>query len=36
MTYGENKKITLALIEEYTPNMKAYTEYEDIATRLPF
>ncbi len=36
MTYGENKKITLALIEEYTPNMKAYTEDEDIATRLPF
>lgn len=36
MTYGENKKITLALIEEYAPNMNAFTEDEDIATRLPF
>ncbi len=36
MTYGENKKITLALIEEYAPNMKNKTEDEDIATRLPF
>ena len=36
MTYGENKKITLALIEEYTPNNNTYTEDEDIARRLPF
>ena len=36
MTYGENKKITLALIEEYAPNMVDKTEYEDIALRLPF
>ena len=36
MTYGENKKITLALIEEYAPNMETYTEDEDIASRLPF
>ena len=36
MTYGDNKKITLALIEEYAPNMNTYTEDEDIARRLPF
>ena len=36
MTYGENKKITLALIEEYSPNMNNKTEDEDIAVRLPF
>lgn len=36
MTYGENKKITLALIEEYSPNMNEKTEDEDIALRLPF
>lgn len=36
MTYGENKKITLALIEEYTPNTNRYTEDEDISKRLPF
>lgn len=36
MTYGENKKITLALIEEYAPNLTELTEDEDIANRLPF
>lgn len=36
MTYGDNKKITLALIEEYSPNMDNKTEDEDIALRLPF
>lgn len=36
MTYGENKKITLALIEEYAPNIVEKTEDEDIAVRLPF
>lgn len=36
MTYGENKKITLALIEEYAPNIDKKTEDEDIAVRLPF
>ena len=36
MTYGENKKITFALIEEYAPNMTKLTEDEDIANRLPF
>lgn len=35
MTYGENKKLTLALIEEYSPNKKEKTEDEDIALRLP-
>lgn len=35
MTYGENKKITLALIEEYAPNIVEKTEDEDIAVRLP-
>lgn len=36
MTYGESKKQVLALIEEYAPQMKEYTEDEDIAVRLPF
>lgn len=36
MTYGENKKITLALIEEYAPNIEQKTEDEDIAMRFPF
>ena len=36
MTYGENKKIALALIEEYSPNLKEKTEDEDIALRIPF
>lgn len=36
MTYGENKKITLALIEEYAPDLTELTEDEDIANRLPF
>ena len=36
MTYGENKKIALALIEEYSPNLKDKTEDEDIALRIPF
>lgn len=36
MTYGENKKLTLALIEEYAPNMRNKTEDDDIALRLPF
>ena len=36
MTYGESKKQVLALIEEFSPHMKAYTEDEDIALRLPF
>lgn len=35
MTYGENKKIMLALIEEYSPNMTNKTEDDDIALRLP-
>lgn len=34
MTYGENKKITLNLIEEYSKDSKALTEDEDISTRL--
>ena len=34
MTLGENKKITLALIEEYAPNNQYLTEDEDIAARL--
>lgn len=37
MTLGENKKIALALIEEYTPsNETALTDDEDISTRLNF
>lgn len=34
MNLGENKKITLALIEEYSPNSPYLTDDEDIATRL--
>lgn len=34
MTLGENKKITLGLIEEYSPNNPYLTDDEDIATRL--
>lgn len=34
MTLGENKKITLALIEEYAPNNQYLTEDEDIRNRL--
>lgn len=34
MTLNENKKITLALIEEYSPNNEYLTEDEDIANRL--
>lgn len=36
MTLGENKKITLGLIEEYSKINTALTEDEDIATRLNF
>lgn len=36
MTLGENKKITLALIEEYSPNNRDLTDDEDIALRLNF
>lgn len=34
MTLGENKKITLALIEEYSKGNNALTDDEDIALRL--
>lgn len=34
MTLGENKKITLALIEEYSPTNVNLTDDEDIANRL--
>ena len=34
MTLEENKKITLALIEEYSPTNEYLTDDEDIATRL--
>lgn len=34
MTLGENKKIALALIEEYSPNSSNLTDDNDIATRL--
>ena len=34
MTLGENKKIALALIEEYSPNNPLLTDDEDISTRL--
>ena len=34
MTLGENIKITLALIEEYSPNHQSNTDDEDIAMRL--
>ena len=36
MTLEENKKITLALIEEYSPTNKMLTDDEDISTRLNF
>lgn len=36
MTLGENKKIALALIEEYSPNSSKLTDDSDIATRLNF
>ncbi len=36
MTYGENKKLTLALIEEYAPDLVKKTEDDDIVLRLPF
>lgn len=36
MTLGDNKKIALALIEEYSPNNTFLTDDEDIATRLNF
>lgn len=34
MTLAENKKIALALIEEYSPNNPLLTDDEDISTRL--
>ena len=34
MTLGDNKKITLALIEEYAPNNQYLTDDEDIRARL--
>ena len=34
MTLGENKKITLSLIEEYSPNNKLLTDDVDIQTKL--
>lgn len=34
MNLGENKKITLALIEEYAPNNNMLTTDEDISNRL--
>ena len=36
MTLGENKKVTLALIEEYTPENVHLTDDEDIAIRINF
>ena len=36
MTLGENKKIALALIEEYSKTNTALTDDEDIAMRLNF
>jgi hypothetical protein len=36
MTLGENKKITLGLIEEYSPTNPLLTDDEDISTRLNF
>ncbi len=36
MTLGENKKVTLALIEEYSPTNRNLTDDEDIAIRLNF
>ena len=34
MTFGENKKIALGLIEEYSKTNSAFTDDEDIATRI--
>lgn len=34
MTFGQNKKICLALIEEYSPNNKYLTDDEDIQNRI--
>ena len=34
MTLGENKKIMLGLIEEYSPNNQLLTEDEDIRNRI--
>lgn len=34
MTLGENKKIALALIEEFSPNNPLLTDDEDISSRL--
>lgn len=34
MTLGENKKITLGLIEEYSPSNPYLTDDDDISTRL--
>ena len=34
MNLGDNKKITLGLIEEYSPTNVLLTDYEDIAARL--
>jgi len=36
MTLGENKKIALGLIEEYSKNNDNLTEDEDISTRINF
>lgn len=36
MTLEENKKITLGLIEEYSPNSQYLTDDEDIRNRLNF
>lgn len=36
MTLGENKKITLGLIEEYSKNNNNLTDDEDIADRMNF
>lgn len=33
MTYGENKKIFLSLVDEYAPNLSEFTEDEDIITK---
>ena len=34
MTFGENKKIALGLIEEYSKTNSAFTDDEDIANRI--
>lgn len=36
MTLGENKKIALAIIEEYSTTSRTFTDDSDIATRLNF